>query len=1311
MSASGEVPNESELGLLRRRKAELEIEVRRLEELLRRAGNAADRMSEDAVRQDVELAGARVEMRRVQDAAADAAVLHEQARSEAEAELASAASLNDALTQANTDLRLSRAAFRESSELHRLILESATDYAIFTTDLTGRVTSWNEGAHRILGWKETEILGMPGTLIFTPEDRAAGAQDAEMDTALEQGRAADERWHVRKDGSRFWASGMMMPLVDGEVRGFLKILRDRTEQRRAEAETRAAEARANDILEAMGEAFLALDNDFRVVRVNGKAAELDGRPRDEILGRNHWDLWPATVGTPVDAAYRRCLTERVPVALEHHYVSDRHRLWLEIRAYPTADGIAVFYRDISGRKHDEHVLRTRARRLEIVSETAAKLLDAREPEEVLGPLFQSLAKDLGIDVSLSFVLDEGGDGLSLASSSGVGKEARAWIARLPVDSSCVCSHVALTREPMHATDIMSSNDQRLDLMRRLGMRAYVSFPLIAGGRLLGTLSFGTRQRDRFSEADLAFLGTLAQQVAAVRERLRADAEIRQQKDLLATITDHAAEALFLMNREGRITFANPAAEQMFGWERGELLDCVLHDLLHHHHFDGRPFDATECPLVGALTSGEVLRGYEDVFFCKNGDTVDVACSNAPIKVGGEVTGAVLVVHDITERKRAQRALAVSEARLRESEARFRQLADFSPAIVWFGHPDGTLSYLNQAWYEYTGQAPGEGLALGWAEVVHPEDADRLDTAWLEAREHGLVYDLEARLRRRDGDYRWFRIQAVPLRNDAGAVTGWLGNDVDIHDRKAAEEALLDLNEELESRVAERTADRDRMWRLSTDVMLVARFDATITAVNPAWGMLLGWEEADLLGHHFTDLVHPEDREATLAEVGRLVRGQRVLHFENRYRHRDGSYHWLSWTAVPDEDHIHAVGRDITAEKAAAEELARAQEQLRQAQKMEAVGQLTGGLAHDFNNLLTGIIGSLAMLRRRVAQGRTGDLDRYLDAAQSSASRAAALTHRLLAFSRRQTLDPKPTDVARLVVSMEDLIRRTVGPAIEVRTAMSPDVWTTLCDPNQLESALLNLAINARDAMPDGGHLTIKAVNESLRDGSAARLHGLEPGEYVMVSVTDTGSGMSPDVLERVFEPFFTTKPLGQGTGLGLSMVYGFAQQSNGQVRIDSEVGCGTAVHIYLPRHIGAAAVEGGAVGQATSIEAGVGETVLVVDDEPVIRMLVIEVLRELGYRAVQAADGPEALRALEVERRIDLLVTDVGLPNGMNGRQLAEVARQRRPGLKVLFITGYAEAAVIGSDTLGPGMQVVVKPFTLEALATRIRAMISEDVA
>jgi PAS domain S-box-containing protein len=395
---------------------------------------------------------------------------------------------------------------------------------------------------------------------------------------------------------------------------------------------------------------------------------------------------------------------------------------------------------------------------------------------------------------------------------------------------------------------------------------------------------------------------------------------------------------------------------------------------------------------------------------------------------------------------------------------------------------------------------------------------------------------------------------------------------------------------------------------------------------------------------------------------------------------------------------------------AVQERMKAEEALRQAQKMEAVGQLTGGIAHDFNNLLAGITGSLELLQARIAQGKTGDLERYITAAQGASRRAATLTHRLLAFSRRQALDPKPTNINRLVAGMEDLIRRTMGPAVVVEVAAAGGLWTTLVDTNQFENALLNLCINARDAMPNGGKLTIETGNRWL-DERAAQDRDLPPGQYASLCVSDTGTGMPPEVIERAFDPFFTTKPIGQGTGLGLSMIYGFVRQSGGQVRIYSELGQGTTMCLYLPRHLDEAeAVEAMEAARGEEVpRAEQGETVLVVDDEPTVRMLVTEVLEELGYTAMEAPDGPAGLRVLQSDARIDLLVTDVGLPGGMNGRQLAEAGRAVRPDLKVLFITGYAENAVISHGHLEPGMHMLTKPFAMDTLASRIKGLIKSS--
>jgi PAS domain S-box-containing protein len=696
------------------------------------------------------------------------------------------------------------AAMRESEARHRQILDSAIDYAIISMDRLGRVTRWNEGAHRIFGWTEDEMLGQTAERFFTPEDRAHDRIDAEMRAARDTGRGSDERWHLHKDGSRFWASGAMMPLKTeaGAVDGYVKVLRDRTDERR------------------------------------------------------------------------------------------------------------------------------RQQRLALLAEISAGLLESDDPNVVLGPILEQSTDLLGFDESYNYVLTPDCEHLHLTHSVGASEEVRATLDNASFDLP-ICGVVAQTRKSLIIEHLQQTTEPRYEMGRARGYNAFAAFPVMSADKLHGVLSFASRTRSSFDAEALAFFATLARYVAVVRARLDSDL------------------------------------------------------------------------------------------------------------------------------------------------------------------------------------------------------------------------------------------------------------------------ALRDAAERLEQRVEERS-----------------------------------------------------------------------------------------------------------------EELKHTEQALRQSQKMEAVGQLTGGLAHDFNNLLTGISGALELLTTRISQGRYKEVDRYVEAAQGAAKRAAALTHRLLAFSRQQTLDPKPTDANRLVAGIAELIRRTVGPAIELEVVASGGLWPTLVDPNQLENALLNLCINARDAMPEGGRLTIETANTWI-DSRAARERDMLAGQYMAISVSDTGTGMSPQIIAKAFDPFFTTKPLGQGTGLGLSMIYGFARQSGGQVRIYSEVGAGTTMRIYLPRHLGEAEEAEAALDLGDVPRASPGETVLVVDDEPTIRMLVTEVLEELGYAAIEARDGASGLSILRSDARVDLLVTDVGLPGGMNGRQMADMARVRRPDLKVLFITGYAENAVVGNGHLEHGMHVMTKPFAMEALATRIRELIT----
>ncbi len=551
----------------------------------------------------------------------------------------------------------------------------------------------------------------------------------------------------------------------------------------------------------------------------------------------------------------------------------------------------------------------------------------------------------------------------------------------------------------------------------------------------------------------------------------------------------------------------------------------------------------------------------------------------------------------------------------------------------------------------------------------------------------------------------------------------------------AEGGLRRARDETDRMANELTRTRRRHEALIVELpqlVWTCRSDGWCEYLSRQWVDYTGIPEADQLGFEWIGrAVHPEDAERTRTHWMGAVAGEHPYDIEYRIRGADGAYRWFKVRGLqlPAEDGSDAGGtwfgtctdiEDIVAARetlsasretleakirARTDALMAAEEQLRQSQKMEAVGQLTGGLAHDFNNLLTGITGSLELLQTRLSQGRLSELERYALAAQGAASRAAALTHRLLAFSRRQTLDPRPADANRLVAGMEELIRRTTGPAIALEVVTAGALWPVLVDPPQLENALLNLAINARDAMPEGGRLTIETANRWL-DERSAKQRDLTPGQYVSICVSDTGTGMTPDVVARAFDPFFTTKPIGLGTGLGLSMIYGFVRQSGGQARIYSELGRGATICLYLPRHFEEAA------GLAATPEpalprARVGETVLVIDDEPTVCMLVTEVLQDLGYAAIEAGDGASGLRILQSDVRIDLLITDVGLPGGLNGRQVADAARTLRPGLKVLFMTGFAENAVLNHGHLDRDMHVLTKPFAMDAMARRIKDLLA----
>jgi PAS domain S-box-containing protein len=711
---------------------------------------------------------------------------------------------------------------------------------------------------------------------------------------------------------------------------------------------------------------------------------------------------------------------------------------------------------------------------------------------------------------------------------------------------------------------------------------------------------------------------------------------------------------------------------------------------------------------------------------------------------GRIAGMFCVTGETTARMLAERSRDEADERLQLALSAGNSIGtwDWDVANDWVRADARFASLYGVEPDRATQGAPIAEFFAG----IHPDDVARVTQEIDGTIRGGERFSSEYRLLRADGSLRWVSAQGMCIRNEAGVCVRFPGVSFDITERVEAEHRLRDSE-------ARARADAERvqlalkagaiigtwLWDLPSDRFTVDEAFARNFGLDP----LLGLEGLNL--DQVVETVHPADQEGLAAAIGdAIARGGPYAH-QYRVRRADGHYYWIEAngrvehaadgtplrfpgvlidvehrrTLEAERDQAAAALRALNdeLERRVAErgaELMRAEEALRQAQKMEAVGQLTGGLAHDFNNLLAGISGSLELMNTRLAQGRIGDVDRYMQAAQGATKRAAALTHRLLAFSRRQTLAPSPTDVNALVDGMSELIQRTVGPAIRIETVAAAGLWTALVDAPQLENALLNLCINARDAMPDGGTITIETANRRF-DAADAGPFDLPAGHFLSLCVSDTGTGMTADVIEKAFDPFFTTKPTGQGTGLGLSMIYGFARQSGGEARIYSRTGEGTTVCIYLPRHERAERAEakqaGAAIAAATPFPAAAqaaGETVLVVDDEPTVRFFVVDTMGDLGYTVLDAHDGPSGLEILRSDARIDLLITDVGLPGGMNGRQMVEAARVTRPDLKVLFITGYAENAVLNSGHLAPGMQVLTKPFAIDTLVTRVRAVLGE---
>ncbi|AHJ65416.1 Sensory transduction protein kinase [Granulibacter bethesdensis CGDNIH4] len=690
---------------------------------------------------------------------------------------------------------------------------------------------------------------------------------------------------------------------------------------------------------------------------------------------------------------------------------------------------------------------------------------------------------------------------------------------------------------------------------------------------------------------------------------------------------------------------------------------------------------------------------------------------------GRITRLMAVSRDITEAREAQQALQYSEAR-------FRMMTESLPQIIWMTDQQGDILYVSEKWEHFSGRSPRHLLQKGrWMSLVHPDDRQSLRTAWAAARQEGSL-KCEYRMRHRSGGYRWFLLTAQPEPDPAtGEPLRWFGSCTDIDVERNIREALAARSQGLEQEIAHHVQELERIWCLSRDLLAILRYDGRILSINPAWQAILGWDNVKNIENPIDILCHPDDLAEVERSMEQMRQGQTVVSQPVRILHVDGSYRWISWNAVPFDGLIYATGRDVTDLISAEERRKELEAQLHQSQKMEAVGQLTGGIAHDFNNLLTALSGSLELMQTNLDRGRLQSLPRYIATAHQAVERGASLTHRLLAFSRRQTLSPCTLDPASLMTGMAELIKSICGPSIQVQTSFQSMPALIQCDPNQLENGLLNLVINARDAMPQGGTLIIETgiiqipdrhvseVNETWLDSA---LSNFQPGDYVVIAVQDTGIGMTEDVMRRAFDPFFTTKPIGQGTGLGLSMIYGFIKQTGGHIRLKSSLGSGTTIRLYFPCYHGdlstahhTGQMTGFFASTSTSSSHPASGTIMVVDDEEAIRHLIKETLQDQGYKILLADHAAAALRllknTLQNGHRIDGLITDIGLPGSMNGRELAAEALSLIPDLPVLLMTGYdctPHAADRLSTYVQENLDILAKPFSMDMLLKKLSSVL-----
>ncbi|WP_439472080.1 PAS domain-containing protein [Brevundimonas sp.] len=1202
----------------------------------------------------------------------------------------------------------------------------------------------------------TALEGAPIAEFFTamhPDDAGRVSEEIARAIATREPFRSEYRL-VQPDGEIRWvaAEGRIITDDDGKPTRFPGVTFDITDRRAETAALAETETRYSALFGAITSGFCIIQMKFDEAMRPVDYMIVEGNPAfEEMTGlvdaNGKWvsEIAPGLEQHWFDLYGRVALTGE-PVRFENP--ADIFGRWYDVEALrigdPTAHRVAILFNNITDRKRFE----TQQAALIDLDDAIASVSDAAEigytAARILGHALQASRVGYGvIDADSETIVVERdwvrGDGPSVAGVHNF-RTYGSYISDI------------LAGEPAVIVDVESDPRTREapEALLAYGIRALLDVPVAENGQVVSQILVHSSEPRSWTADEIAFVRSFAERTRAAIARRHAEQASSDNAAELQRLADSLPLLVSFVDTDLRYVFANKAYEDWFGLVPGELKGRLVPEIV------GAPAWEVMGPIVHRALAGETFISEQTVIYARVGER-HVRSEFVPrYDADGRIDGYYAMVQDISAQHRDQVALQRNAVRLdflNTLAGETQRLWDADEMLAVTTRLVG--QHLGVSVCAYADMDPdqdgftirGDWAAEGSSSIVgHYSLADfgKLAVQELSAGRPLVVNDNEAELAPEEAaTFQSIGISAticMPLVKD-GRLTALMA----IHDKAPrvwTSEELETIREVTERswahiervRAEAELRDSEARYRTLFDTMdegfcIIEFFDGphgplsdyVHVEANAAYAANAGIP--DVVGQKVREMVGGEADEWVRLYRGVLT-GGRPIRFEKEL---EETGRWLELSAFrvepPERKQVAVLFKDLTARKRAeealqtlnatleerveerTEELRTAHEALRQSQKMEAVGQLTGGIAHDFNNLLAGISGSLELLQRRLHEGRLAGVERYIDAAQGAAQRAAALTQRLLAFSRRQTLDPKPVAVNRLINGMEDLIRRTMGPDVEVEVVGAAGLWTTRVDPSQLENALLNLCINARDAMaPTPGRLTIETANKWL-DDRGAKERELVPGQYISLCVTDTGSGIPADIVDKIFDPFFTTKPIGQGTGLGLSMIHGFVRQSGGQVRVYSEPDKGTTMCLYLPRYTG----DLDAVDPLDPVIAGHpghGETVLLIDDEPTVRMLAAEVLGDAGYAVIEAVDGPSGLQILNSDVCIDLLVTDVGLPGGLNGRQVADAARVKRPDLKVLFITGYAENAAVGNGLLDVGMAVLTKPFVMTDLINKVGELI-----